>query len=111
LLRKARDLLDGSNELISAPGNGSDIPRCGRVVAERGANLSNAKIEPALEIDESFIPPYRFAQTLSRDHLSAPHNQTGEYLRGLRLQAKEHAIPPQLAACRIKLEKSESKAS
>jgi len=77
------ELVDGSNELIPAPGNGSNIPRGRRVVAKRGANLRNAKIEPALEIDESFGAPDGFTQILAGDHLSGLPDQTGKRLRRL----------------------------
>src|SRR6202021_2029526 len=56
---------DRGDELITAPGKRSDITGHHRIVIECQANLCNAEVQPAIEIDERFDAPNGAAQFLA----------------------------------------------
>jgi len=55
--RVAFGLLNGRNELIAALGKSPNIAGGRRIVIEGQANLSNAKVKPAIEIYEYLGAP------------------------------------------------------
>ena len=61
----AFNLLRGRDELTTALRKSSNITGRRRIVIECQANLSNAKVQPAIEIDERFGTPNCFTQFLS----------------------------------------------
>ena len=61
----AFNLLNGRDELITTLRKSSNITGRRRIVIERQANLSNAKVQPAIEIDECFGAPNCSTQFLS----------------------------------------------
>ena len=107
----AFNLLDGRDELITALRKGSNITGRRRIVIECETNLSNAKVQPAIEIDECFGTPNCFTQFLSGHCLTSMPKEAREHLRRLRLQADENALTPEFFYGEVEFKKAESKSS
>jgi hypothetical protein len=105
------NLLDGRDELITALRKGSNITGRRRIVIERQANLSNAKVQPAIEIDERFGVPNCFMQFLSGHCLTGVQKEAREHLRRLRLQADEDTLTSEFFCGEVEFKKAESKSS
>lgn len=107
----AFNLLNGRDELITALRKSSNITGPCRIVIECEANLSNTKVQPAIEIDERFGAPNCFAQFLSGHCLTGASNEARKHLRRLRLQADENALTSEFFCGEVKFKKAESKSS
>ena len=100
---------DGRDELISALGKRSNITWGRRIVIECQANLSNAEIQPAIEIDEGVDAPDCPTQFLSGHRLTRTEDEAREHLCGLRLQADENALTSKFSFGEVEFKKAESK--
>ena len=96
--------LDGRNEPVPAPVQRLDKSRIVRVVAERGAQALDRRIQAVLEIDEGPGGPQTLAQLFARHHLARPFEHHREYLKRLILKPDADAALPQLARAQIDFE-------
>ena len=58
----------------------------GRIIVESGADLSDAEVQAAFEINECFRTPNGLPQFLAGDDLTGLRDEAGENFGGLRLQ-------------------------
>jgi hypothetical protein len=81
------------------------------MVIERVANLSNAKVQSTVEINERFLTPDCSTKFLTGNRLAGAQDEAGEHLCGLRLQAEKYALTPQFSRGEVEFKQAESKAS
>ena len=86
-------------------------PRMLGVVAERGAQALDRRVQPVLEVDERAVRPQPLPELVAGQHLAGPLEQHGQQLERLVLQAEAHAVLAQLARAEIELESSESESA
>ena len=100
---------DGRDELISSLGKRPNITWRRRIVIECQTNLSNAEIQPTIEIDEGVDAPDCSAQFLAGHRLAGLEDKAREHLGGLRLQADENALTSKFSSGKVEFKKAESK--
>ncbi len=100
----------GSDELVAAFGNGPNVPRRLRGIAQRGADLRDAVVQPGIEIDKRAATPNRLTQLIACDYFAGMLEQHAEYLRGLCLQAHRRPVAPQFPGGRIEFENAKPNA-
>src|SRR5262249_46898488 len=102
-----REVGHGRDEPVAAPRQRLHESRLRRRVAERVANLRDAVVQAAIEIDEGVAAPDALLQFSARHYLARTLDQDAEHARRLRLQALRVAVAPQLARALIELEIAE----
>ena len=100
--------LDGRDEAVAAPMQRLDEPRIVGIVAERGAQPLDRRIQAVLEIDERPRRPQTLAQLFARHHFAGPLEHHRENFERLILQPDADAALAQLARAQIDLEGPES---
>src|SRR5438270_1309938 len=86
----------------------ADVAWSDGVLAEGGANLPDAIVQPLLVIDESVPSPDVPTDLLPGDDLPGARDQVSEHLEWLNLELQLYAALTQLAASDIQLEVFES---
>ena len=115
-LELGRGLLDhirpsyGRDELISAFGDGPNKPRRLRRISQSRADLGNAEIQAAIEVDERFRAPNRLPQRFPGDHLACVLEKQTQNLCRLGLQVYGDAIAMQNTSGGIEVENSKAQA-
>lgn len=102
---------DGRDELISAFGNSADEAWRIGGIAERGADLSDAEIQAAIEIHVCVVTPECLTQGLACDHVAGVRQEQAEHLRRLRLHTHRHSLAAKLASSGLEVEDAEADAS
>jgi hypothetical protein len=105
-----------SDKPVAAPGNGLDILRFFRRVAEGSAQGPNRYIDGVVKIDRRVIGPEIFPDLFARRYFAVSLNEQSQDLEWLFLKNnRAHPIPcldrPQLAAPQVKLKGSEPHAA
>ena len=104
------DRLDRRHELISALRKRADEARGLGRIAQRAADLRDAEIEAAIEIDECPGSPDGLPQLFAADDGAGARDEGAEDSGRLRLQAHHRAVSAQLARRGVELEDAESHA-
>jgi hypothetical protein len=99
--------LDRREEAIAAARKRLEVARRVRLVAERGADLLHAVVQPLLEIDERLAPDLALDLLAGHELARAP-GEEGEDLRRLLLKVDEDPRPSQLTARQLELERAEA---
>src|SRR5215469_2699452 len=99
---------DRRNKTVSLLGLGANVDRIRSIVAQGGAKLRNAEIQPAREIHKCLRAPDRAAQLFARNYLTPALQQICQHQPGLRLQVDQGTFSPQLVARRVEFENSEA---
>src|SRR4029077_11911024 len=99
--------LDLHEQAVPAAGQRLYVARRGRLVAERGADLSDAEVQRLFEVDERAFRPHLALDLFASHQLSRPADEKAEDARGLGLEARPYSRLPQLAAPRVQLEDPE----
>src|SRR5262249_8484865 len=95
-------------EFVAALRHCPDVPRRRGIVAERRADLGDAEVEAAIEVDERLVLPDGLPELLARDRSSRVLDQRPQHLRGLRLQLDGAAVTRQLEAVGIECKDAET---
>jgi hypothetical protein len=95
------------HEAVAAAGEGLDVERRLRVVAEGGARLEHAEVQAALEVDERAVVPDLLPQLLARHQLARTARQREQKPERLGRERHELAIAAQLAGGRVERERAE----
>jgi hypothetical protein len=99
---------DRRDEPVAAPRQSLDVDRRLGIVAERRANLLDAKIYAVLEVYERAIWPDLLPQFISSDQFARPSGQNSKDLTGLLLQFDRPPFAVQLSALDRKLKIAEA---
>ena len=100
--------LDRSDEAISAPLQRLDEARTLGVVAERGAQPLDRRVQPVLEIDERPVRPQPVAELVAGEHVRGTLEQHGQNFEWLVLQPDADAVLAQLTRADVELESAEA---
>ena len=79
-----------------------------RRVAERLADLRDAVVQPAIEVDERVAAPHALLQLGARDDFTRALDQHGKHARRLRLETRCRPVAPQFARALVELEVREA---
>jgi len=90
--------IDYRYEAISTAGKSFNVGWSVSVIAERIANLLNAKVQTLIEIDKSFIAPDVISDFFSSNDLASAPDQKYEHLRRLRSELHPHSMLSQLSS-------------
>ena len=104
-----RQLHHRKQEAIAAARMGLDVLCFAGALAESGADLADAIIQPLFVIDEGFPSPDVLADLIPGDDLSGTGNQESKHLERLNLELNCRAVLAQLAASDVQLELRKSK--
>ena len=96
--------LDRRDEPVPAPVQRLDEPRIVGIVAERGAQPLDGRVQAVLEVDERACRPEALPELLSRHHFARPLEHHRENLERLILKPDADAALSQLARAQIDLE-------
>src|SRR5215469_4430039 len=96
------------DELITQLGNGSNVNGRRGIVAQSRANLRDAEVQAAFELDMGCIPPDGLAQLVARNNAITMFQQAREYPRWLRLQVQQSSISEQRLLSCIELKQAKA---
>src|SRR6185503_12335339 len=88
--------------------NGGDVRGLAGLVAQHGAQLGHAEVEPGVEVDVALRAPDRPPQVLARDERPRARQQLPQDREGLGGELDRRAVAPQLAVLDIQLEGAEA---
>ena len=100
-------VLNRREKSIAATRQGLDEAGTLGVVVEGGANLRDADVQRAVEIDGGFAPDFA-AEALPLDHLAGAPRQDSQDLERLRREPDKRAVAPQFTGALIELEDPEA---
>src|SRR6185295_6479833 len=105
------DGLGGTDPPVASPRQGLHVERGARVVAERGADLLHAVVQPLVEVDQRVISPELGPELLPGDDGARAGKQHAEHPGGLLSEVHGRASLLQLEARSVELEASEPDAA
>jgi hypothetical protein len=86
--------LDHSDEAISAAVQRFHESGTLGIIAERGAQAFDRRVQPVLEVDERAVRPQPASELLTRQNFCRPFEQDRQQLEWLILQADPNAVLP-----------------
>ena len=102
--RRSLDALRGGDEAVAAAGQRLHEARGLGVVVERVADLHDAEVQAALEVDEDVLAPEVATQLLARDEPAGLPDEERQDPSRLLLEANGLAVPPELPGAQVELE-------
>src|SRR5438270_5274302 len=96
--RGSREVINGSDEAISASGQGFNKSRIVCRIPQRLANFVHRGIQSMLEIDEGISRPKALSQLLSRDQLARVRKKRSKNLKWLFLEFEAMPLPASFSA-------------
>ena len=80
-------------------------------VAQGLADLVDAEVQAAVEVDEGVLAPQLLADLFARDHLAGPAGQEPQDFERLGRQAHDGAVTAQFSTPGVELEDAEAQAA
>ena len=93
--------LDEGDEAVTLACHGLDEPGRPGIVGKRLAQLPDAVVEAAIEIDVDVVSPHGGLQFLTPHQRTRAGDQPGEHNRRLTLERHRFPVPPQLAGVEV----------